>query len=113
MKGRSTMGQKEKTSVPQGETATQTRPRAVQPPMFKVLLHNDDYTTMEFVVHILQKFFQKSLEEATQIMLHVHHKGQGICGLYPFEIAETKVAQVLSYSRKNDYPLQCTLEEVG
>jgi ATP-dependent Clp protease adaptor protein ClpS len=107
------MGQKDKVSTPQGETATQTRPRAVQPPMFKVLLHNDDYTTMEFVVHVLQKFFQKSMEEATQIMLHVHHKGMGICGLYPFEIAETKVSQVVDYARKNDYPLQCTMEEAG
>jgi ATP-dependent Clp protease adaptor protein ClpS len=105
------MGQKEKTSAPQGETATATRPKVAQPPVFKVLLHNDDYTTMEFVVHVLQKFFQKSLEDATQIMLHVHHKGMGVCGLYPFEIAETKVVQVVDYARKNEYPLQCTLEE--
>lgn len=107
------MAEKEKTATPQSDTATKTRPKAVQPPMFKVLLHNDDYTTMEFVVHVLQKFFQKSIEEATQIMLHVHHKGMGICGLYPFEIAETKVVQVVDYARKNDYPLQCTMEEAG
>jgi ATP-dependent Clp protease adaptor protein ClpS len=105
------MGQKDKTAVPQGETITETRPKAVRPPVFKVLLHNDDYTTMEFVTHVLQKFFQKSMEDATQIMLHVHHKGIGVCGLYPFEIAETKVAQVVDYARKNDYPLQCSMEE--
>lgn len=95
------------------EATTEIEPKVKLPPMFKVLLLNDDYTTMEFVVHVLQKFFQKSYEEATQIMLHVHHKGAGICGLYPHEIAETKVAQVTDYSRKNDYPLQCTLEEAG
>jgi ATP-dependent Clp protease adaptor protein ClpS len=105
------MAEKEKTATSQGETVTETRPKVKQPPMFKVMLLNDDYTTMEFVVHVLQKFFQKSLEEANQIMLHVHHKGMGVCGLYPFEIAETKVVQVVDYARKNDYPLQCTLEE--
>jgi len=92
-------------------TATRTKPKTQHPPMYKVLLINDDYTTMEFVVHILQKFFQKSFEEANQIMLNVHSKGQGICGFYPHEIAETKVAQVLEYSKKNEYPLQCTLEQ--
>lgn len=95
----------------QTDTLTQTRPEVKQPPMYKVILLNDDYTTMEFVVHVLQKFFQKSFEEATQIMLHVHHKGAGICGLYPFEIAETKVALVTDYARKNEHPLQCTMEE--
>jgi len=79
--------------------------------MFKVLLLNDDYTTMEFVVEILEKFFQKSLEEATRIMLHVHYKGAGICGIYPKEIAETKVSLVIDYSRKHEFPLQCTMEE--
>ena len=92
-------------------TATKTKPKTQRPPIFKVLLLNDDYTTMEFVVHVLQKFFQKSFEEATQIMLHIHHQGQGVCGFYPHEVAETKVAQVNDYSRKNEYPLQCTLEE--
>lgn len=105
------MPQKDKALVPQGETATETRPKVAQPPMYKVLLLNDDYTTMDFVVHILQKFFNKSMGEATQIMLHIHHKGSGICGLYPYEIAETKVAQVTDYARKNEYPLQCTMEE--
>lgn len=97
----------------QSDTATETKPKVKRPPMFKVIMLNDDYTTMEFVVHVLQKFFQKSFDEATQIMLHVHHKGAGVCGLYPFEIAETKVAQVTQYARKNDYPLQCSLEEAS
>ncbi len=95
------------------DTATETQPKVKRPSMFKVIMLNDDYTTMEFVVHVLQKFFQKSSDEATQIMLHVHHKGAGVCGLYPFEIAETKIAQVTQYSRKNDYPLQCSLEEAS
>lgn len=97
----------------QSDTATETKPKVKRPSMFKVIMLNDDYTTMEFVVHVLQKFFQKSFDEATQIMLHVHHKGAGVCGLYPFEIAETKVAQVTQYARKNDYPLQCSLEEAS
>lgn len=97
----------------QSDTITQprTKPKTQRPPMFKVILLNDDYTTMEFVVHILQKFFQKAFDEATQIMLQVHLQGSGVCGLYPHEIAETKVAQVVSYARKNEYPLQCILEE--
>lgn len=95
------------------DTATETKPKVQRPPMYKVVMLNDDYTTMEFVVHVLQKFFQKSFDEATQIMLHVHHKGAGVCGLYPFEIAETKIAQVTTYARKNDYPLQCNLEEAS
>src|SRR5437867_4778476 len=95
----------------EGHTTTQTKPKVKRPPMYKVLLINDDYTTMEFVVHVLQKFFQKSFDEATQIMLTVHHKGIGICGLYPHEIAETKVSQVVDYARKNEYPLQCNMEE--
>jgi len=93
------------------ETITKTQPKTKRPSLYKVLLINDDFTTMEFVVHILQRFFQKSLEEANQIMLHVHHRGNGVCGFYPFEIAETKVAQVLEHSKKNDYPLQCTMEK--
>jgi ATP-dependent Clp protease adaptor protein ClpS len=92
-------------------TATDTRTKVKQPPMYKVLLVNDDYTTMDFVVHVLQKFFQKTFEEATRIMLHVHYKGVGVCGLYPFEIAETKVTQVVDYAKKNEYPLQCSMEE--
>ncbi|HCU25233.1 MAG TPA: ATP-dependent Clp protease adapter ClpS [Deltaproteobacteria bacterium] len=94
----------------EGRTATQTRPKVQRPALYKVLLLNDDYTTMEFVIEVLQKFFQKSLEEATRIMLHVHHKGSGVCGIYPREIAETKVTRVLDYSRKHEFPLQCIME---
>ena len=92
-------------------TITKTRKRVKKPPLYKVFLINDDYTTMEFVVHVLQKFFQKSFEEATQIMLTVHQQGKGICGCYPKEIAETKSVQVVSYAQKNDFPLQCSFEE--
>jgi Uncharacterized conserved protein len=101
----------EESTRKQTNTATKLKPKVQRPSMYRVLLLNDDYTTMEFVVHVLQKFFSKSLDEATRIMLHVHQKGQGICGFYPHEIAETKVAQVVDYARKNEYPLQCTMEE--
>ncbi len=92
-------------------TLTQTKSKVKRPAMYKVILLNDDYTTMEFVVHVLQKFFQKSFEDATHIMLQVHQKGQGVCGLYPKEIAETKVMQVTKYSRGHEFPLQCIFEE--
>lgn len=105
------MAEKNPNVDPDLETLTETKPKTKRPPMYKVLLLNDDYTTMEFVVHVLQKFFQKPFDEATQIMLHVHYKGTGIAGFYPHEIAETKVSQVTEYSKKNDCPLQCTLEE--
>ncbi len=77
----------------------------------KVLLLNDDYTPMEFVVHVLEKFFSKGREEATRIMLHVHHKGVGICGVYTYEVAETKVTQVMDFARQHGHPLQCTMEK--
>jgi ATP-dependent Clp protease adaptor protein ClpS len=105
------MAQEDKRHETQSDTATKAKPKVKRPAMYKVLLLNDDYTTMEFVVHVLQKFFQKSAEEATHIMMHVHYKGQAVCGFYPHEIAETKVAQVVDYARKNEYPLQCTMEE--
>ena len=94
-------------------TGVITKPRAKtqKPSMYKVLLLNDDYTPMEFVVHVLERFFGKNHEEATQIMLHVHRKGVGICGVYPYEIAETKVTQVIDLARKHQHPLQCTLEK--
>ena len=94
-------------------TGVITKPRAKtqKPSMYKVLLLNDDYTPMEFVVHVLERFFSKNREEATQIMLHVHRKGVGICGVYPYEIAETKVTQVIDLARKHQHPLQCTLEK--
>ena len=82
-----------------------------EPPMFKVLLHNDDYTTMEFVVEILQKVFFKPPSEATRIMLHIHKNGIGVCGIFTAEVAETKVELVHHLARKDGYPLQCTMEE--
>ncbi len=81
------------------------------PPMFKVMLLNDDYTPMEFVVLVLQKFFDMSRERATQVMLKVHREGIGICGVFPQDIAATKVQQVAAYSRKHQHPLQCVMEE--
>src|SRR5262249_45754584 len=90
---------------------TKTKPKTKKPSMYKVLLLNDDYTPMEFVVHVLERFFRKSREEATRIMLHVHQKGIGICGVYPYEIAETKVMQVVDFARQHQHPLQCTMEK--
>ena len=83
-----------------------------EPSMFKVLLHNDDYTTMEFVVQVLMHVFRKPLEEATRIMLNVHREGIGLCGIYPFEVAETKVETVTRLARENGHPLRCTMEKV-
>ena len=82
-----------------------------EPFMYKVLIHNDDYTTMEFVVEILMSVFNKSMEEATIIMMKVHKEGVGLCGVYTYEVAETKVYLVNDYSKKNKYPLKCTMEE--
>ena len=90
---------------------TRTRAKTAKPSMYKVLLLNDDYTPMEFVVHVLERFFHKNQDEAHQIMLHVHRKGVGVCGVYPYEIAETKVTQVIDLARKHQHPLQCTLEK--
>jgi len=90
---------------------TITRTRTKKPSMYKVLMLNDDYTPMEFVVDVLQHIFQKNREEATEIMLHVHQKGVGVCGVYTYEVAETKVTQTVDYARKNQHPLQCTLEK--
>ena len=90
---------------------TQTKPKTKKPSMYKVLLLNDDYTPMEFVVYILEKLFRMSPEQATQVMLHVHQKGVGVCGVYTYEIAETKVTQVIDLARKNEHPLQCTMEK--
>ena len=86
---------------------TQTR----KPSMYRVLLLNDDYTPMEFVVLVLERFFNKGREDATRIMLHVHHKGVGLCGVYTFEVAETKVTQVMDFARQNQHPLRCTMEK--
>lgn len=92
-------------------TITKTRPKTKKPSLYKVLLLNDDYTPMEFVVHILEQFFNKNREEAMKIMLHVHQRGVGVCGVYTYEVAETKVTQVIDYSRQNQHPLQCTMEK--
>ncbi len=90
---------------------TKTRPKTKKPNLYKVLLLNDDFTPMEFVVLVLQRFFNKGHEDATRIMLHVHHKGVGICGVYTYEVAETKVTQVMDFSRQHGHPLQCTMEK--
>ena len=90
---------------------TKTRPKTKKPSLYKVLLLNDDYTPMEFVVHILEKIFGKTREEAVDVMLHVHRHGVGICGIFTFEVAETKVAQVIEFSRRHQHPLQCTMEK--
>jgi len=91
--------------------ATKTRVRTKKPSMYRVLILNDDYTPMEFVVLILERFFSNSREQATRIMLHVHQKGVGVCGVYTYEVAETKVAQVMDMARRNEHPLQCTMEK--
>jgi ATP-dependent Clp protease adaptor protein ClpS len=88
-----------------------TKPKTKKPSMYKVLMLNDDYTPMEFVVHILERFFNKNLQEATRIMMHVHRRGVGICGVYTYEVAETKVTQVMDFARQHQHPLQCTLEK--
>lgn len=93
------------------DIVTDTRPKTKKPSLYKVMLLNDDYTPMEFVIYVLERFFNKSSDEATHIMLHVHQKGVGICGVYTFEVAETKVAQVMNFSRQNDHPLQCAMEK--
>ena len=90
---------------------TETKKKLKRPAMYKVLLHNDDYTTKEFVVQILQVVFSKEEAEAVQIMLHVHRKGIGVAGVYPFEIAETKVGLVDDLARSHEYPLKCSMEE--
>ena len=91
--------------------ATKTRAKPTKPSQFKVLMLNDDYTPMEFVVLVLKRFFHMDMEQATRVMLHVHQKGVGVCGIFPYEIAETKVNQVMDFARQNQHPLQCTLEK--
>ncbi|MEE9139540.1 MAG: ATP-dependent Clp protease adapter ClpS [Alphaproteobacteria bacterium] len=97
--------------VPATGVVVKTRPKTTKPSMYKVVLLNDDYTPMDFVIDVLERFFDKPYDEATQIMLHVHRRGVGICGVYTFEVAETKVNQVVEYARHNQHPLQCTLEK--
>lgn len=97
----------------EGETSviTKTKPKTQRPPMYKVLLLNDDYTPMEFVVHVLERFFGVSHSQAVEIMLTVHKKGVAVVGVFSYEIAETKVAQVMDFARRNQHPLQCTMEK--
>jgi len=95
----------------QGLATEEAKPKLKRPRLYKVVLLNDDYTPMEFVVHVLEEFFGMNREKATQIMLHVHTRGKGVCGVYTYDIAETKVAQVNDYSREHQHPLMCTLEE--
>ena len=90
---------------------TRTKPRTKRPNLYRVLLLNDDYTPMEFVVHVLVQFFSKSQEDATRIMLHVHQSGVGECGVFTYEVAETKVTQVMDFARKHQHPLQCVMEK--
>lgn len=91
--------------------ATRTRAKPKKPSQYKVLMLNDDYTPMEFVVMVLKRFFRMDLEQATRVMLHVHQRGVGVCGIFPYEVAETKVHQVMDFARENQHPLQCTLEK--
>ena len=99
------------TGRPNTGTIVKARPKTKKPSMYRVLLLNDDYTPMEFVVHVLERFFGKSREEATEIMLHVHHRGVGVCGVFTYEVAETKVAQTIEFARRHQHPLQCTMEK--
>ncbi len=90
---------------------TRTRTQTRKPSMYRVLLLNDDYTPMEFVISVLRRYFNKTVDEATRIMLHVHHNGVGECGIYTYEVAETKVTQVMDFARKHQHPLQCIMEK--
>lgn len=108
MAGRDEDGGAEGPSV---GVATRTRARTKRPSLYKVLMLNDDYTPMEFVVHVLQRFFKMDMEEATRVMLQVHQRGVGVCGIFSYEVAETKVNQVMDFARENQHPLQCTLEK--
>ena len=110
------MSDQDRDNVGDGDSGTgvvtKTRTQTKKPSMYRVLMLNDDYTPMEFVVHVLERFFNKAREEATQIMLHVHQKGIGVCGIYPYDVAETKVVQVMDFARKHQHPLQCTMEKI-
>lgn len=99
------------TEGPNTGVVVKARPKTRKPATYKVLMLNDDYTPMEFVVHVLERFFQKTREEATRIMLHVHRRGVGVCGAYTYEVAETKVTQVMDLARQEQHPLQCTIEK--
>ena len=104
-------GDKRGGDAPTTGVVVKARPKTRKPAMYKVLMLNDDYTPMEFVVHVLERIFQKTREEATRIMLHVHRRGVGVCGVFTYEVAETKVTQVMDLARQNQHPLQCTIEK--
>lgn len=106
-----TMNQSTRTDSGGGTLAERAKPRLKKPPLYKVLLLNDDYTPMEFVVMLLMRFFNMTQGKAEQIMVHIHTRGLGVCGIYPREIAETKVRQTLDCAREHQHPLQCTLEK--
>jgi ATP-dependent Clp protease adaptor protein ClpS len=105
------MSEPTKSNEDHGLALQEAKPKLKRPPLFKVLLLNDDYTPMEFVVEVLESFFQMDRAKATQVMLHVHTRGKGVCGVFTRDIAETKVAQVNDYSRSNQHPLLCSMEE--
>lgn len=102
---------KDHTDIPSTGVVVESKPKTKKPSMYKVLMLNDDYTPMEFVVHVLERLFGKPREEAHRIMMHVHRRGVGICGVFTYEVAETKVTQVVDYARQHQHPLQCTLEK--
>lgn len=105
------MGQELESHKDQGLALEEARPEIKLPPMYRVILLNDDYTPMDFVIEILRTFFGMNHDRATQVMLHVHTKGKGVCGVFTFEIAETKVAMVNEFSRQSEHPLKCTMEK--
>ena len=107
----STSGQDPREEQGSGLSVEEAKPKVKRPPLYKVLLINDDYTPMEFVVHVLETFFRMDREKATQIMLHVHTRGVGVCGVFTRDVAETKVTQVNDFSRSHQHPLMCTMEE--
>jgi ATP-dependent Clp protease adaptor protein ClpS len=97
--------------APGSAVITRTKPQTKKPSLYRVLILNDDYTPMEFVIQVLERFFNKDREAATRIMLHVHHHGIGECGVFTYEVAETKVTQVMDFARKHQHPLQCVMEK--
>ena len=104
--------QKQRQMTDENLVLQEAKPKLKRPPLYKVLLLNDDFTPMDFVIHILQDFFSMDREKATEVMMHVHTKGVGVCGIFPRDIAETKVSMVNQFSRESQYPLKCTMEKV-
>lgn len=109
----SDVGKGSDDNTPKIGLAVKSRPKTKQPAMYKVLMLNDDYTPMEFVIHVLERFFSMGHESATQVMLQVHQRGVGVCGVYTYEVAETKANQVMDLARQHQHPLQCTIEKDG